>query len=79
MADIEDLTEAKEMARTIRLSLEAQPPRPRWYEADEELTPYSPGSREAYLQQSPVRGRLNAIAPPVVPLLEARVEWLLVQ
>ena len=61
---LEDLTEAKEMARAIRLSLEAHPPRPRWYEADEELTPYSPGSREAYLQQSPVRGRSNPIAPP---------------
>jgi acyl-coenzyme A thioesterase PaaI-like protein len=62
---LEDLTEAKERARAIRLSLEAHPPRPRWYEADEELTPYSPGSREAYLQQSPVRGHLNAIAPPL--------------
>jgi acyl-coenzyme A thioesterase PaaI-like protein len=62
---LEDLTEAKQMARAIRLSLEAHPPRPRWYEADEELTPYSPGSREAYLQQSPVRGHLNAIAPPL--------------
>ena len=62
---LEDLTEAKEMARAIRRSLEAHPPRPRWYEADEEVTPYSPGSREAYLQQSPVRGHLNAIAPPL--------------
>ena len=62
---LEDLAEAKQMARAIRRSLEAQPPRPRWYEADEELTPYSPGSREAYLQQSPVRGHLNAIAPPL--------------
>ena len=62
---IEDLTEAKQKARAIRRSLEAHPPRPRWYEADEELTPYSPGSREAYLQQSPVRGHLNAIAPPL--------------
>jgi len=62
---LEDLTEAKEMARAIRRSLEAHPPRPRWYEADEEPKPYSPGSREAYLQQSPVRGHLNAIAPPL--------------
>lgn len=62
---LDDLTEAKELARAIRRSLEAQPPRPRWYEADEEVTPFSPGSRKAYRQQSPVRGHLNAIAPPL--------------
>jgi acyl-coenzyme A thioesterase PaaI-like protein len=62
---LEDLNQAKEAAHAIRLSLEAHAPRPRWYEADQELTPYSPGSREAYLQQSPVRGHLNAIAPPL--------------
>jgi acyl-coenzyme A thioesterase PaaI-like protein len=62
---IEDLTEAKQKARAIRRSLEAHPPRPRWYEADEEVTPFSPGSREAYLQQSPIRGHLNPIAPPL--------------
>jgi acyl-coenzyme A thioesterase PaaI-like protein len=62
---LEDLNEAKEMARAIRRSLETHPPRPRWYEADAEVTPFSPGSREAYRQQSPVRGHLNAIAPPL--------------
>ena len=62
---LEDLTEAKEMARAIRRRLEAHPPRPRWYEADEEVTPFSPGSRKAYREQSPVRGHLNAIAPPL--------------
>ena len=62
---LEDLSEAKEMARAIRRSLEAHPPRPRWYEADEQVTPFSPASRESYLQQSPVRGHLNAIAPPL--------------
>jgi acyl-coenzyme A thioesterase PaaI-like protein len=62
---LKDLSEAKAMARSIRRSLEAHPPRPRWYEADEEVTPDSPGSTEAYLQQSPVRGQLNPIAPPL--------------
>ena len=62
---LEDLTEAKQMAGAIRRSLETHPPRPRWYEADAEVTPFSPGSREAYRQQSPVRGHLNAIAPPL--------------
>jgi len=66
----EDLSEARQMARAIRRKLEAHPPRPRWYEAGGEVAPFSPGSREAYLQQSPVRGRLNAIAPPL--MLETR-------
>jgi len=62
---LEDLSEAKELARGIRHKLEAHPPRPRWYQADEQVTPFSPGSMEAYLQQSPVRGHLNPIAPPL--------------
>jgi acyl-coenzyme A thioesterase PaaI-like protein len=67
---LEDLSQAKEMARSIRRSLEAHPPRPRWYDADEQVTPFSPGSMQAYVQQSPVRGRSNPIAPPLV--LETR-------
>jgi acyl-coenzyme A thioesterase PaaI-like protein len=62
---LEDLTEAKQMAQAIRRNLEAHPPRTRWYDADEEVTPFSRRAMEAYLQQSPVRGRLNPIAPPL--------------
>jgi acyl-coenzyme A thioesterase PaaI-like protein len=62
----DDLLEATRLAREIRGRLEGPPPRPRWYDA-KEAAPWttSRASREAYLQQNPIQGHLNPIAPPL--------------
>jgi acyl-coenzyme A thioesterase PaaI-like protein len=44
----------------------AGPRRPRWYEDESSAHEPSSESRNAYVVQSPVRGRLNPIAPPLV-------------
>ena len=59
-----DLDEAVELARALHRSLEG-PPHPRWYDADADPLSLSEGSRRAYLDQSPIRGRLNPVAPPL--------------
>ncbi|MCE2391550.1 MAG: hypothetical protein J4G09_08725 [Proteobacteria bacterium] len=51
------LAEALELARSLRARLEG-PPRPRWYQSDDVKRP-------AYADMSPVRGRLNPVAPPL--------------
>ncbi len=60
--DVDAVEHATELAARIRACL-AGPPRPRWYEAD--AGDVGAASRVAYLEQSPVRGRLNPIAPPI--------------
>jgi acyl-coenzyme A thioesterase PaaI-like protein len=59
-----DLDEAVALARALHRSLEG-PPHPRWYDADEDPLSLSERSRRAYLDQSPIRGRLNPVAPPL--------------
>lgn len=58
--DGEAVRHAAGLAAEIRSRLEG-PPRPRWYERSDA----GRASRVAYLEQSPVRGRLNPIAPPI--------------
>jgi acyl-coenzyme A thioesterase PaaI-like protein len=42
------------------------PRRPRWYDAGYEPSGPTPEARRSYLTQSPVRGGLNPVAPPLV-------------
>ena len=58
----EDLAEATELARALRERLDG-PRRARWYEGD--AANLAPADRVAYFDQSPIRGRLNPIAPPM--------------
>jgi acyl-coenzyme A thioesterase PaaI-like protein len=60
----EDLTAAGELARRIRQRLEG-PRRPRWYDDFDDVASMRDESRIAYLDQSPIRGRLNPVAPPL--------------
>jgi len=62
------LVRAGELARRVRQELDG-PPRPRWYEAGGDAATITDASRRAYLDQSPIRGRMNPVAPP----LEAEV------
>jgi acyl-coenzyme A thioesterase PaaI-like protein len=57
-----DLGAAAELARALRERLDG-PQRTRWYEAD--AADLAGEDRFSYLDQSPVRGRLNPIAPPM--------------
>jgi acyl-coenzyme A thioesterase PaaI-like protein len=57
-----DLAAAADLARELRDRLHG-PRRARWYEGD--ATSLVPADRAAYLDQSPIRGRLNPIAPPM--------------
>ena len=59
-----NLSEATDLARRLRQTLEG-PRRARWYDADGDALSLSPESRSAYLDQSPIRGRLNPVAPPL--------------
>lgn len=60
----EALAEAGRLARELRRCLEG-PRRPRWYEGEVDGADLDPDSRRAYLEQSPIRGRLNPVAPPL--------------
>jgi acyl-coenzyme A thioesterase PaaI-like protein len=60
----EDLLEAAELARALRRRLEG-PRRTRWYDGVGQAEWLSEAAREAYLHQSPIRGELNPIAPPL--------------
>ncbi|MGH0034458.1 MAG: PaaI family thioesterase [Myxococcota bacterium] len=56
----------REAARAVRHAREriSGAPRARWY--DDPLSAFdSPVSRRAYLELSPIRGRLNPVAPPI--------------
>jgi len=57
-----DLAAATRLSAELRQRLDG-PRRPRWYEGD--AMNLADASREAYLDQSPIRGRLNPIAPPL--------------
>jgi acyl-coenzyme A thioesterase PaaI-like protein len=57
-----DLRAAAELARSLRERLDG-PRRARWY--DKDAMDLDESDRFAYLDQSPLRGRLNPIAPPV--------------
>jgi acyl-coenzyme A thioesterase PaaI-like protein len=58
----DDLEAAAELTRSLRECLDG-PRRSRWYEGDP--MDLAEGDRFAYLDQSPIRGRLNPIAPPM--------------
>jgi acyl-coenzyme A thioesterase PaaI-like protein len=51
-------------ARALRAGL-LGPRRTRWYEGDPGSATRSPGARDAYGDLSPVRGKLNPVAPPL--------------
>jgi hypothetical protein len=57
-----DLEEARERARELLQCVQG-PRRERWYDAVERFADLSPASREACLDQSPIRGKLNAGGP----------------
>jgi acyl-coenzyme A thioesterase PaaI-like protein len=57
-----DLDVAAKLACSLRERLDG-PRRARWYEAD--AMALDDGDRRAYFDQSPVRGQLNPIAPPL--------------
>jgi acyl-coenzyme A thioesterase PaaI-like protein len=59
-----EVTEAARLAREIREHL-AGSPRGRWYDASGENPATGASARRAYLEQSPIRGRLNVVAPPL--------------
>jgi len=59
----EDVAEAARLAAEVRRLVDG-PRRARWYESGGGLD-LSPESRRAYLEQSPIRGRLNPGAPPL--------------
>jgi acyl-coenzyme A thioesterase PaaI-like protein len=57
-----DLEAAAELARSLSERVDG-PRRTRWYEGDAGV--FTDASRFAYFDQSPVRGHLNPIAPPM--------------
>lgn len=57
-----DLIAAVELGQKLRARLDG-PRRARWYEGD--ATALETKDRAAYMDQSPIRGRLNPIAPPM--------------
>jgi len=59
-----EVAEAAGLAREIREHL-AGAPRRRWYDASGENPATGASARLAYLEQSPIRGRLNVVAPPL--------------
>ena len=61
----EGLAAALPLARELRALLEG-PPRERWYDHDPVSPIHSPGARASYGDQSPIRGRRNPVAPPLV-------------
>ncbi len=65
-----DLVEAAALARELRSRLQG-PVRQRWYEAEGGAKP-SPDSSSSYLDQSPVRGLHNPVAPPLVTQIVER-------
>ena len=61
-----ELAELTRIARGMRERLEAGALRTRWYDSGGGAQELSAASRRAYLEQSPVRGRQNPVAPPLV-------------
>ena len=62
--DTAGLKQATALAQQIRARLDG-PPRRRWYDGDASAAAWRGESRQAYRDQSPVRGQLNPIAPPL--------------
>ncbi|MFP8878732.1 MAG: hotdog fold domain-containing protein [Myxococcota bacterium] len=63
--DAAGLRQATELAQQIRVRLD-RPRRGRWYDGDAGAATWRSESRQAYFDQSPVRGQLNPIAPPLL-------------
>ena len=61
----EDVAEARRLATAMRERL-AGPLRKRWYDGKDPSSGFSSAARRAYLAQSPIRGRLNPTAPPLM-------------
>lgn len=59
-----DLEQATAMARELRQRLQG-PRRARWYDGEANALDLAPEHRQAYIDQSPIRGRLNPVAPPL--------------
>lgn len=60
----EGVARARALARQLHRELEG-PRRPRWYDGAPPAGAPTPEARTAYVDQSPIRGRLNPIAPPM--------------
>jgi len=60
----EEAVSALERARALRAGLRG-PARSRWYDHDPASPTTSIGARDAYGDSSPIRGRLNPVAPPL--------------
>lgn len=58
------VVEAVRLARELRSRLQG-PRRRRWYETSGENPAITASARLAYLEQSPIRGHLNPVAPPL--------------
>ena len=58
------MTHAAGLARQLRRTIDG-PPKLRWYDGGGEIAMLPPKARVAYLEQSPIRGRLNPVAPPL--------------
>ncbi len=63
-ASPEALARAEQLAKSLCDELSGER-RPRWYEGDSPATDPGAAARRAYLEQSPIRGKLNPIAPPL--------------
>ncbi len=62
--DPDAMTHAAGLARQLRQAIDG-PPKPRWYDGGGEIATLSPEARNAYMEQSPIRGHLNPVAPPL--------------
>jgi acyl-coenzyme A thioesterase PaaI-like protein len=62
--DPDAMTLAAALARQLRQTIDG-PPKLRWYDGGGEIAMLSSEARIAYLEQSPIRGHLNPIAPPL--------------
>jgi len=71
--DAATLRSARERAEALCELLDG-PRRRRWYDQDANRAELTPASRGAYVQQSPVRGVQNPIAPPLAVTVPAAGE-----
>jgi acyl-coenzyme A thioesterase PaaI-like protein len=71
--DVERLDSAAALLRQARVQLEGEGARRvRWYDRGGNALEITPEAARAYLDQSPIRGRLNPVAPPIAIRTEER-------
>ena len=62
--DPDAMTHGVGLARQLRQTIDG-PPKLRWYDGGGELATLPSKARIAYMEQSPIRGHLNPVAPPL--------------